>query len=66
MKNQPLTKKFFAAANSFNGFVSYFDCIFDSKDFSKIYVLKGGPGTGKSSLMRSVKENSHSITGKSQ
>ena len=57
MKNQPLTKKFFAAANSFNGFVSYFDCIFDSKDFSKIYVLKGGPGTGKSSLMRSVKEN---------
>lgn len=47
---------YFAAANSYNGFVSYFDRVFDSKDYDRIFVLKGGPGTGKSSLMRRVSE----------
>ena len=44
--------KYFAAANSYNGFVSLFDKHFDSRDFDRIYVLKGGPGTGKSSFMK--------------
>lgn len=48
------TEAYFAAANTYRGFVSYFDYIFRSEDFSRIYVLKGGPGTGKSSLMKSV------------
>ncbi len=56
MKNNSQTKKFFAAANSYNGFVSFFDQVFESKDYDKVYVLKGGPGTGKSSFMRSVIE----------
>ena len=47
-------KKFFAAANSYDGFVSYFDKIFDPHAFSRIYILKGGPGTGKSSLMKRI------------
>lgn len=47
---------YFAAANSYKGFISYFDKVFDSKDYDRIYVLKGGPGTGKSSLMRRVSE----------
>ena len=45
-------KKYFAAANSYRGFINYFDKVFPSEDFKRIYVLKGGPGTGKSSLMK--------------
>lgn len=43
---------FFAAANGFSGFRNYYAEIFPSKDFDAVFVLKGGPGTGKSSLMR--------------
>ena len=46
--------KYFAAANSYRGFISYFDRIFQSKDFDRIFVLKGGPGTGKSSFMKKI------------
>ncbi len=45
---------YFAAANGYNGFKSYFDTVFRSEDYERIYVLKGGPGTGKSSFMKSV------------
>lgn len=51
------TKKFFAAANGYSGFRSYFDSVFKSEDYDKIYVLKGGPGTGKSSLMKKLSAN---------
>lgn len=51
MLNIGKTPKFFAAANSYGGFVSYFDRIFASENFTRTYVLKGGPGTGKSSFM---------------
>ena len=43
---------YFGAANGFSGFRSYFHEIFSVKDFTRIYVIKGGPGTGKSSLMK--------------
>lgn len=43
---------YFAAANGGVGFISYFDRVFDNADFDRIYILKGGPGTGKSSLMK--------------
>lgn len=42
----------FAAANGYSGFRSYFHEVFASENFSKIYVIKGGPGTGKSSFMK--------------
>ena len=45
-------KRYFAAANSCNGFVSFFDDIY--KNVDKLYIIKGGPGTGKSKLMRDI------------
>ncbi len=45
---------FFGACNSFDGFKSYFPQIFNPQKYTRIFILKGGPGTGKSSLMRSV------------
>ena len=52
------TRKYFAAANGYTGFRSYFDRIFDSRKFDGIYVLKGGPGTGKSTLMKNIAKES--------
>lgn len=47
-------KKFFAAANTEKGFVSLFDEVFAPEKFRHIYILKGGPGTGKSTLMGNI------------
>lgn len=44
----------FAAANSFQGFKSLFKSTFNCKDYDKIFIVKGGPGTGKSTLMKNV------------
>lgn len=45
-------QSYFAAANTDRGFVSFFDGIFFSDNVRRRYIIKGGPGTGKSSLMR--------------
>ena len=45
---------YFAAANSGAGFVSYYADIFHPNQYDRLYLIKGGPGTGKSSLMRRV------------
>lgn len=45
---------YFAAANSFNGFKSNFKSVFDPENYERIFILKGGPGTGKSTLMKRV------------
>ena len=50
-------KVFFASSNSYKGFQSYFDLIYNPKNLKKIYIVKGGPGTGKSHLMKSVAEH---------
>ena len=47
-------KAFFAAVNSGEGFVSMFGEIFFGERIKRRYVIKGGPGTGKSSFMRRV------------
>ena len=52
--NSYSTEVYFAAANSFRGFKSNFDKVFSPLRLDKLYVLKGGPGTGKSTLMRSI------------
>lgn len=44
----------FASANSGNGFVSFYERVFDRPHIKRRYIIKGGPGTGKSSFMRSV------------
>lgn len=43
---------YFAGMNTAQGFVSYFNEIFGG--CKKIYVIKGGPGTGKSRLMNDI------------
>lgn len=45
-------KRFFASANTEKGFVSYFGEIFSVLD--RVFILKGGPGTGKSHFIRGV------------
>lgn len=47
--------KFFAASNSSLGFKSYYNDCFANLD--KLYIIKGGPGTGKSGLMRKVAQS---------
>ena len=46
----------FAAANSGYGFVSYYKEVFGSSDIKRRYIIKGGPGPGKSSFMKRVAE----------
>ena len=45
---------FFAASNSAQGFYSYYKDCFSNLD--KLYIIKGGPGTGKSGFMRRISE----------
>lgn len=46
--------EYFLGANSPDGFFSYFDYLTDKKNISAFYIIKGGPGTGKSSFMRKI------------
>lgn len=54
--NLPLNDEniYFGASNSYRGFVSLFDQIFDRENFTKVFIIKGGPGTGKSTIMKSL------------
>jgi hypothetical protein len=45
---------YFLAANSTNGFYSLYDEITKSEDIKFLYILKGGPGCGKSSFMKTL------------
>ncbi|MBQ9162891.1 MAG: hypothetical protein IJX74_06410 [Clostridia bacterium] len=45
--------KYFAASNSRSGFVNYFpQCFGEDRGVRRLYVIKGGSGTGKSYFMR--------------
>lgn len=60
MNNTPVLqpafdKKFFASANSYQGFKNEFPARFgESSGVDLLYIIKGGPGTGKSHLMRTL------------
>lgn len=45
---------FFLGALSKDGFSSDFGNVYDAYDGWKAYILKGGPGTGKSTLMKGI------------
>ncbi len=45
---------YFASANSAHGFVSYFEQCFTHERISRLYMIKGGPGTGKSRFIGDV------------
>lgn len=45
---------FFLAANSAQGFFSLFNELYKADEGWKAYIIKGGPGTGKSGLMKRI------------
>ena len=45
---------YFLGANTGNGFYSLFDELYSPTENWRAYIIKGGPGTGKSGLMRAV------------
>ena len=44
----------FAASNSSQGFRNYYGEIFSEPRIDRLYIIKGGPGTGKSHFMKAV------------
>lgn len=50
------TVDFFLGANSEHGFVSHFDQLQDPYSGMTSYLIKGGPGTGKSTVMKRLAE----------
>ena len=46
--------KYFLASNSCEGFISNFSDCYSAEENYKVYIIKGGPGTGKSSFMRHI------------
>ena len=48
---------FFAGANTARGFYSCFDHILPAPQRKRMYFIKGGPGVGKSTLMRRVAQS---------
>ncbi len=46
--------KYFLGANTGNGFYSLFDELYFPSYEGRLFVIKGGPGTGKSSVMKTV------------
>lgn len=47
---------YFAASNSKQGFFSYYHECFDHARVTRVYAVKGGPGTGKSYFLRAVSD----------
>ena len=54
MPNPAISTDFFLGANTPRGFVSLFDELHDPYRDRRLYIIKGGPGCGKSTLMKRV------------
>lgn len=54
-------KEYFPGANTPDGFYSYYDHILTSDEALNVVILKGGPGTGKSSLMKKTASKALSL-----
>lgn len=50
------TRHYFPGNNTPEGFFSYYSYVLKQREAEKIYCLKGGPGLGKSTLMRQIGE----------
>ncbi|MEW5919693.1 MAG: hypothetical protein AB1796_01835 [Bacillota bacterium] len=59
MKSKGQVRKFFPGANSAYGFYSFYDQLYGPA-FEKVFIFKGGPGTGKSSLLHMIGEEMRS------
>ncbi|HEY3315163.1 MAG TPA: PRK06851 family protein [Bacillota bacterium] len=53
MAREGSIKKVFPGGNTSKGFVSFYDYII-KPDANKIFIIKGGPGVGKSTFMRKI------------
>ena len=53
MENNPKIR-FFLGSNTARGFRSYFEQLLGPNSGYRLFILKGGPGTGKSSLMKKL------------
>ena len=65
-QNMTVPRQCFAASNSCRGFKNYYGEIFTDPRIERLYVIKGGPGTGKSHFMRTVarraRERGYTVT----
>ena len=57
MKLQQKNLSFFLGANTPQGFVSHFDQLLKPDEGWRTFVIKGGPGCGKSTLMKRIYNN---------
>lgn len=53
MKSNPKIRCMFAGSNTPNGFVNYFGEILEANT-NRIFIIKGGPGVGKSTFMKRI------------
>lgn len=51
----------FVSCNSREGFQSYYDQRFSETYVDRLYILKGGPGTGKSHFMKAVARHARAL-----
>ncbi len=56
-------ENYFAAANTSGGFACWYDDIFNPKALDYTYIIKGGSGTGKSTLMRKLAAKAEKLGG---
>ncbi|MGI6264618.1 MAG: hypothetical protein ACOYJY_04025 [Acutalibacteraceae bacterium] len=54
MTTKPLSTRFFLGANTPEGFWGYHHELYDGRDGWRAFLIKGGPGCGKSTLMKKV------------
>lgn len=53
--------KTFIAANTCKGFHSYFEELIRDETLNRVYLIKGGPGSGKSTLMKKVSKKADAL-----
>lgn len=49
-------RNMFPGGNTSRGFFSYYDYIINTEEANRIFILKGGPGVGKSTFMRKISD----------
>lgn len=54
-------RRYFAASNSCVGFRNYYGDIFTDTRTDRLYIIKGGPGTGKSHFMKVVARRARTL-----
>lgn len=54
MQESSKEEHYFLSANTPIGFISRFEQLYNAKDGWRAYILKGGPGTGKSHFISKI------------